>query len=243
MSLTDIAITRLKEMIVSGRFGPGDRLPVEKELASELGLSRNSLREAVRALSLVGILDTRQGDGTYVTSLDPGRLLGTTGLVMDLVQERNVVELLGVRRMLEPSATALAAARIDGYALSELGVCLERMEGAESIEELVEADDEFHGLIFDATGNATLAALARSLSGRTFRARLWRGMTDETAIERTRDGHRAIYEALVARDPELARSAATSHIAEVEGGLATTLSPDAKEAPEGADGPAQARAR
>jgi len=241
MSLTDEAIARLKEMIISGRYGPGDRLPVEKELSSELGLSRNSLREAVRALSLVGILDTRQGAGTYVTSLDPDRLMGTTGLVMDLVQDRNVLELLGVRRMLEPSATALAAARIEAEELSELGDCLGRMEAAISIEELVEADDEFHGLIFDATGNATLAALARSLAGRTFRARLWRGMADETVVERTRAGHRAIFEALVARDPELAQSAATAHIAEVEAGIAANIAHDTGKSPDAAANSARTR--
>lgn len=241
MSLTDEAIARLKEMIVSGRYGPGERLPVEKELASELGLSRNSLREAVRALSLVGVLDTRQGDGTYVTNLDPGRLIGATGLVVDLIQERNVLELLGVRRMIEPSATALAAARVDAESLSKLEACLKRMEAAGNIEELVAADDEFHGLIFDATGNATLAALARSLSGRTFRARLWRGIEDETAMERTRAGHRAIYEALVACDPELAHAAATTHIAEVGAGIAASLPQDPEGPPPVVEDPAQAK--
>src|SRR5262245_48960983 len=75
MAVTDEAIEKIKGMIVSGALRPGDRLPKESELAADLGLSRNSLREAVRALSLIRILDVRQGDGTYVTSLDPQLLL------------------------------------------------------------------------------------------------------------------------------------------------------------------------
>src|SRR5687768_5016842 len=77
MALTDEAIERIKAMIVSGELKPGDRLPKEVDLAERLGLSRNSLREAVRALSLIRVLDVRQGDGTYVTSLQPEVLLDT----------------------------------------------------------------------------------------------------------------------------------------------------------------------
>ena len=71
MALTDQAIAKIKDLIVTGEFAPGARLPKEQELAEQLGLSRNSLREAVRALTLVGVLEPRQGDGTYVTSLSP----------------------------------------------------------------------------------------------------------------------------------------------------------------------------
>ena len=76
VSLTDDAIERIKQMIIDGELKPGDRLPKEQELADRLGLSRGSLREAVRALTVVRVLDTRQGDGTYVTSLSPSMLFG-----------------------------------------------------------------------------------------------------------------------------------------------------------------------
>src|SRR4051794_23886901 len=83
VALTDEAIERIKGMIVSGELRPGDRLPKEADLAIRLGLSRSSLREAVRALSLIRVLDVRQGDGTYVTSLRPEVLLDTVGFVLD----------------------------------------------------------------------------------------------------------------------------------------------------------------
>src|SRR6266487_2403152 len=110
MAITDEAIERIKEMIVSGQLRPGDRLPREADLADRLGLSRNSLREAVRALSLVRVLDVRQGDGTYVSSLRANELLGALSFVLDLHRnEESVLEMLEVRRILEPAATASAA--------------------------------------------------------------------------------------------------------------------------------------
>src|SRR5690242_21268151 len=83
--VTEGAIDKIRERIVSGAWGPGERLPKESELAAELGLSRNSLREAVRALSQLRVLEVRQGDGTYVSSLDPDLLLESTGFISHLL--------------------------------------------------------------------------------------------------------------------------------------------------------------
>ena len=112
-SVTDDAIDKIRERIVSGAWGAGDRLPKESELAAELGLSRNSLREAVRALSQLRVLEVRQGDGTYVSSLEPDLLLESTGFVSHLLLGETAVALSEVRRILEAAAAALAAARID----------------------------------------------------------------------------------------------------------------------------------
>jgi GntR family transcriptional regulator, transcriptional repressor for pyruvate dehydrogenase complex len=216
LALTDDAITNIKQMILSGQIGPGEKLPREKELATRLGLSRSSLREAVRALILAGVLKTRQGDGTYVTSLEPHQLLETMSLAVDFMQNHTLVELFEVRRMIEPAATALATGRITTEALERLEETLRRMDSAVSVEELVEADDDFHRTIASATGNAALAALLQNLYGRTLRARIWRGLAEEGALDSTRISHRSIYGAISNRDAELARSAATMHIAEVE---------------------------
>src|SRR5215212_7516088 len=120
MALTDEAILRIKEMILGGQLKPGDRLPREADLAVTLGLSRNSLREAVRALALINILDVRQGDGTYVTSLDPDLLMDALTFVVDFHRDDSVLEFLGVRRILEPAAAALAARLMATDALEQL---------------------------------------------------------------------------------------------------------------------------
>src|SRR5919201_914322 len=106
-------------MIVAGDLQPGDRLPREADLAERLGLSRNSLREAVKALSLIRVLDVRQGDGTYVTSLAPQLLLDALNFIVDFHRDDTVLEFLEVRRILEPAATAMAATQMSDEAVAD----------------------------------------------------------------------------------------------------------------------------
>ncbi|MEU6342508.1 FadR/GntR family transcriptional regulator [Streptomyces sp. NPDC046977] len=223
MAVTDEAIEKIKGMIVSGALRPGDRLPKESELAADLGLSRNSLREAVRALSLIRILDVRQGDGTYVTSLDPQLLLEAMSFVVDFHRDDTVLEFLAVRRILEPAATAMAAAIIPESQLDALEGQLAALGTDPSVEELVACDLEFHRGIVQAAGNSVLCSLLDGLSGPTTRARIWRGLTQEDAVSRTLHEHRAILGALRDRDAEAARSWATVHVASVEQWLRSTL--------------------
>ncbi|MYS20426.1 transcriptional regulator, GntR family [Streptomyces sp. DvalAA-14] len=223
MAVTDEAIEKIKEMIVSGALRPGDRLPKESELAAELGLSRNSLREAVRALSLIRILDVRQGDGTYVTSLDPQLLLEALSFVVDFHRDDTVLEFLAVRRILEPAATAMAALRIPIEDLDVLEGKLDALGAEPLVEELVASDLEFHRGIVQSSGNSVLCSLLDGLSGPTTRARVWRGLTQEDAVSRTLYEHRAILTALRDRDAEAARSWATVHVASVEQWLRSTL--------------------
>ncbi|MFE4450486.1 FadR/GntR family transcriptional regulator [Streptomyces sp. NPDC056796] len=223
MAVTDEAIEKIKEMIVSGALAPGDRLPKESELAADLGLSRNSLREAVRALSLIRILDVRQGDGTYVTSLDPQLLLEALSFVVDFHRDDTVLEFFAVRRILEPAATAMAALRIDGEQLDALEAQLDALGPEPSVEALVAGDLEFHRGIVRSSGNSVLCSLLDGLSGPTTRARVWRGLTQEDAVGRTLREHRAILAALRDRDAEAARSWATVHVASVEQWLRSTL--------------------
>ncbi|WP_329130246.1 FadR family transcriptional regulator [Streptomyces sp. NBC_01476] len=223
MAVTDEAIEKIKEMIVSGALRPGDRLPKESELAAGLGLSRNSLREAVRALSLIRILDVRQGDGTYVTSLDPQLLLEALSFVVDFHRDDTVLEFLAVRRILEPAATAMAALRIPMEDLEVLEGKLDALGPEPSVEELVASDLEFHRGIVQGSGNSVLCSLLDGLSGPTTRARVWRGLTQEDAVSRTLHEHRAILGALRDRDAEAAKSWATVHVASVEQWLRSTL--------------------
>ncbi|MEY9967756.1 GntR family transcriptional repressor for pyruvate dehydrogenase complex [Streptacidiphilus sp. MAP12-16] len=216
MSVTDEAIARIREMIAEGRLKPGDRLPKEADLAALLGLSRNSLREAVRALSLIHVLDVRQGDGTYVTSLEPERLLEAVGFMVELRHNSSLLEVFEVRRMLEPAATARAAELVTPEQLAELEREMERAEAAESLEELVEHDLQFHRMIVAAAGNQVLAALLVQLNSPTVRARVWRGLTQDGAQARTLAEHRSIVAALSAGRPDLAHACALVHIAGVE---------------------------
>jgi GntR family transcriptional regulator, transcriptional repressor for pyruvate dehydrogenase complex len=223
VALTDEAIDKIKQMIISGRVRPGEKLPREADLAAELGLSRNSLREAVKALSLINVLDVRQGDGTYATSLAPSLLLEALSFIVDFHRDDTVLEFLEIRRILEPAATALAAVRMPDEDRIELGKVLDAADADSPVEEFVAADMEFHRLIAVGSCNSVLASLVDNMSVPTTRARVWRGMTEPRAQERTLAEHRAIYKAIIGRDADLARSWATVHIAGIESWLRTAL--------------------
>lgn len=213
MSLTDRAIARIRRMIREGELAPGSKLPPEQQLAAELGLSRNLMREAVKSLVVARVLEIRRGDGTYVTSLAPGLLLEGLGGAVELLQGDTVLELTEVRRLFEPVATALAATRITDEDLAEVERHLAAMRDArDDVELLTRHDAAFHRAVIRATGNETLATLLEHISGRTLRARVWRGLADADAAGRTIAEHEAILDALVARDPNLAQAAALMHV-------------------------------
>jgi GntR family transcriptional regulator, transcriptional repressor for pyruvate dehydrogenase complex len=213
MALTDEAIEQIRGLIRSGALPPGARLPPENELATQLGLSRNSMREAVKALELVRVLDVRRGDGTYVTSLEPRLLLEGLGLAVELLQDDSILSVVEVRRLLEPAATGLAAERITDDGLHALETRLEEMEAAGTdAERQVAADAAFHLDVFAATRNQTLLSVLDGLSSLTLRARIWRAVVEADAITETLHEHRVIFSALQARDRHLAEAAALIHV-------------------------------
>ncbi len=217
MSLTDRAIARIRQLIRDGELRPGAKLPPEQQLAAELGLSRNLMREAVKTLVVARVLEIRRGDGTYVTSLAPGLLLEGLGGAVELLQGDTVLELTEVRRLFEPVATGLAATRVTHEDLVEVERHLSAMRDArDDVELLNRHDAAFHRAVIRATGNETLATLLEHISGRTLRARIWRGMVDADVADRTIAEHEAIHHALVSRDPGLAQAAALMHVSTTE---------------------------
>ena len=216
MAVTDEAILKIKEMILLGELGPGDRLPPEKELSERLGLSRSSMREAVKALEVIRVLDVRRGDGTYVTSLEPRLLLEAMSFVIDLHDDSSILELLAVRRIIESAAAAMAARLITDEGIEDLRKQIASVDVSTSVEGLVAHDLEFHGAIVAAAGNSYMATLTESLSGRTARARIWRGLTQANSVSRTLAEHEAIVDAIASHDAQLAESLTVVHISGVE---------------------------
>jgi len=225
--LTEAAIDQMRGLIADGTLVPGQKLPPEAELAESLGTSRSTVREAVRALVTARVLDVRRGDGTYVTSLRPELLLAGIGAAADLLQQEFTLELIQVRRILEPAATAMAARVITDAVVVELQECLHQMSTAPSHEALVEYDEQFHHLVATAAGNATLASMLKGVSSRTARGRAWRGVIEAGATARTISEHAAILDALRARDPALAEAAALLHVSTTEAWFRSVLEPAA----------------
>lgn len=217
VSLTDEAIARIRVLIQSGTLPPGSKLPPEQQLAAELGISRSPMREAVKALAVARVLDVRRGDGTYVTSLAPAVLLEGLSLAVELMHGNTLLELTEVRRLFEPIATGLAATRMTPDHLAEIRGHLDAMHAAaEDVELLNKHDAAFHRAVVAATGNETLTTLIDGIASGTLRARVWRGMVEANATDRTLAEHEDIYNALAEGDAPLAQAAALMHITTTE---------------------------
>jgi GntR family transcriptional regulator, transcriptional repressor for pyruvate dehydrogenase complex len=212
---TESAISKMREMIVGGHLSPGSRLPPEAELAAAVGASRNTVREAVRALVTAGVLDVRRGDGTYVTSLRPELLLEGVTAAVELMHEGFSLELVAVRRILEPAAARLAATNMDDATLAELEALLFKLDEAPTQPERTPFDSAFHALVASRSGNATLTSMLAAVSTRTMRAKAWR-VIDEQEATRSAAQHREILDALRARDPDRAEAAVHIHVATTE---------------------------
>ncbi|MBY5983381.1 MULTISPECIES: FadR/GntR family transcriptional regulator [Halomonas] len=214
----EVVVQGIQEMIVCGEITSGDRLPVESSLASRFGVSRSSLREGVRALVAMGILETRQGSGTTVTSLDPGLLLKPLEFWAGIQAGTSSRDLHGVRQALEVEAAAVAAERRTDADIASLHAVLAKAEPA--IRELdheaaMAADLEFHLTLARISRNPVLIALLEALSRPTLRMRLWQSIHLSGRLAITHQEHLAILNAVVAGDPRSAHAAMQTHLAQV----------------------------
>jgi DNA-binding FadR family transcriptional regulator len=222
LSQTDVVVQSIKAMITRGELGAGSRLPVEKDLAVALGVSRGSLREGVRALAIMGVLETRQGDGTYVTSLDSSLLLAPMAFMVDLQSPEHRSDLHVVRRVLESEAASRAATRITDEELTAAGQVLEAVRdevfgtSSTDIEAVMSADVAFHRIIAQASGNGPLAALVDALADRTLPARRTFGVQHEGQTRTAFHEHETILAALAAHDPDRARLLMSHHLLAIE---------------------------
>lgn len=153
-SLVETAIESLRLAIEKGHWAIGDRLPVEADLSESLGVSRNTVREAVRVLAHVGMLETRQGDGTYVRATkDAGETLRRIG-------RSELRDKLEVRIMLETEAAKLAAKRRDAADMERMTLALDnRGEAGDNIAARIHYDQAFHTALVAASHNPALTEL------------------------------------------------------------------------------------
>lgn len=216
MSALDTALHGLRALIADGTLRPGDRLPSEGELSERLGVSRGSMREAIRMLAALGVLETRHGSGSYVGELHAADLLQSLSLTVGLLPLDSILELYEMRRALEAHAASLAAARIDDEVIAELDALLTELEGTVESSEQSELDHRFHMRISEVAGNEALASMLAVFRSRSRAYSIF--STDHAAeIKLHSDaGHRAILRGLESRDPVAASAAAAGHVAQTE---------------------------
>jgi GntR family transcriptional repressor for pyruvate dehydrogenase complex len=214
-ALSEKIVERLLSLIREKQLRPGDRLPPERELAPMMGVSRPSLREALRALSVMKVIENRQGSGTYVTSLKPELFVNHLDFIFT-VNDATFLDLFEARKIIEVGLVALAAKSITAEQLAELTACLERSSASvEDPETFLQNDLELHGRIIDAARNRTLALFMNSINQINIASRRRTNELPEVRLQTLKD-HKAIVTALKARDPEKAARAMRNHLAHVE---------------------------
>jgi GntR family transcriptional regulator, transcriptional repressor for pyruvate dehydrogenase complex len=207
-------VEQIRELIAAGRIQPGDRLPPERELAELFKASRNSVRDAIRVLEQMGLIESRQGDGTYVRSVGAEEL--AEPLARMLLQSRTQMrELWEVRRVLEPAIAQLAASRITDEELDELGTTLESQRrkveaGLTGLEE----DTAFHYGIAEAARNTVMLRTLDTLVDLLRQSRERSQPHDRPAHSLA--GHRRILTALRRRDADAARDEMLGHLRDIE---------------------------
>ncbi|MBN1935844.1 MAG: FadR family transcriptional regulator [Anaerolineae bacterium] len=204
---------RIQELIVSESLHPGDKLPGERELAERMGVSRTVVREAIRVLSVRGLVKTKSGCGTYVRELNASDVSAPMALFFRLRQSKTLLcDVYEVRRVIEVEAAGLAAERATGDDLDAMQETIDALSGApQNLEQFVQLDLDFHLALAAAAHNDLLAMLLYPITN------LWQEVIHISyqvpdAVQNAIFYHGAILEHLRARDVAGSRQAMLAHI-------------------------------
>ena len=210
--VSDVAIQQIKQLITSGRLKPGDTLPSERKLMEQLHVSRVPVREALRVLEMMGLVDVKPGKGIFVTAPENSlfsplkQWLGT--------QNETLVEHFEVRMLIEPRAAALCAQRATEQEVRSMRQSLQLFSEAyadRNLIEMIRADAELHQLIAAATANRTLATLMSTFTTTLLEG--WKGsLRTEGRGAKTVKEHTAIVEAIESRDAARAEKRMKTHL-------------------------------
>jgi GntR family transcriptional repressor for pyruvate dehydrogenase complex len=209
--LTEMLVARLLGLVTTGNLKPGDQLPAERKLAETFDVSRPTLREALRALAVLGVIEVRHGGGVFVSQLEASDLLAPLTFFLTL-RAAEVEKLYEARKLIEGEIAALAAARGEQAAFDELDALIAAQEEAKANpEQYRDVDSAFHRRLGDLSGNEFLSRAAQSLNvlGQEFRK-----IASETpnVIATSIADHRRIVEAIRRRDAAAAREAMITHM-------------------------------
>lgn len=212
---------RLVEFILSGQLEPGARMPSERQLAEAFGVGRSAMREALKALSLIGLVEVRQGDGTYLRKADSALLPEVIEWGL-LIGEKRTMDLVEARQEIEVVIAGLAARRRSEGDLAELKRLLDRMRDSRDVQTFVEADVAFHLRLAEAAGNSVLRDVHSSIQAllRTWIARV---MAAAGSTSPSYEEHEPVYDAVVAGDPAAAQAAMAAHMRSAADRLKETL--------------------
>ena len=206
---------KLRALISSGNLAPGEKLPSENELARALQVSRPVVREALRGLSMMGVVESRQGGGCYVTDLNPSRLLEPISFYLGL-EQHNLNETFDARSLIDGELAANAAKNCNDEQRQRLADLVR--VGNELVADPIRfrvMDAEFHGLISESAGNGFLNRVSQALYYLAIDERRKASEQEGVLTQSARD-HAAIVDAILAEDGEAARTAMQAHVRNIQ---------------------------
>jgi DNA-binding FadR family transcriptional regulator len=213
---------QVTDLVARGEFKPGDRLPPERDLAKVLGVSRPTVREAMIALEMAGLVEVRVGAGTFVT--DKAKNGAPNGRLFENVGS-SPLELIAARRTIEPEVAALAAQAATPAEIAAIAETVAKIAAAEDTPAHRAADHQFHICIGIASHNSVLTAIVDECWAEMYSPMFERmgaitGLIVARCSPQQRDTtvaeHEAVYRAIAARDPAAARAAMDAHLCGVE---------------------------
>lgn len=210
-------IEQIQSMIANGQLKKGDKLPSERQLAEQLGVSRTSVREALRALQIIGLIEVRQGDGNFIKESFDSCLFEPLS-VMFMLHESKPQEIVDLRRVIEVETSWLAAKRITDEEIAELGEIIKQLKAFSEVQDeknSVKVDKEFHYKIAQASKNFMLLNILNVISAlmdnfiEDARGMILTNQNNKTLLV---EQHENIFRALANRDPKAASDAMREHI-------------------------------
>ncbi len=218
------AAQQIQELIRSGELRRGDRLPSERELSEYLGVSRTVVREAIKLLKAMGLVRVRQGVGTFIAEPGP-EILETPIAALMGSGPKVIADLHQVREILEPPIAELAAKNITDEQIARLEEAMCDMEANTfHLERYIEADQRFHSILAEATGNSVLQLVAYSIVDLMQKERHL-CFASPGATQRGCHHHRRILEAVKDRDPQMALAAMQDHLGQIRDDITPNLQP------------------
>lgn len=205
---------RIRLLILDSTFPPGRPLPAERQLAERFGVSRGSIRDALRILETIGLLATRHGQGTFAQELAVDRLVAPLASILSYRQDLEE-ELMDVRRMFEPAVARVAATRVTDEDIVDLQRILEaQRKKLKTGRSAIVEDTAFHGVLARATRNRVIVSIMATLNDLLVESRTL-ALRQEGRPSRSMQGHEAVVAALRKRDGEAAATAMREHIDQI----------------------------
>ncbi len=208
-------VRQIKTMIAEGRLKSGDQLPPERDLAEKFVVSRTSVREALRALESLGLVEIRAGEGTFVRGVSVEALIEPLALVLT-TQREAIGELFEARRLIEPAIAALAAGRATPDEIQEMERILEDQAREVTAGRTgVAQDARFHAAIAAAAHNQAISRIVNAIMDLLTQSRE-ESLSTPGRPERSHQNHRRILDAIARHDAAAAERAMRDHIGAVE---------------------------